>query len=429
MPTRRHEMPDPFEHLGTTLVPGEPDPAFAARLRERIAQALKLPKGVTVSDLALHEPPIPVASIAVITPYLAVADARAALDWYGDAFGARVRGEPIVMANGTIGHAELDLGGATLMLSEEHPEVGVAAPLRDEGVPVTIHLEVRDVDAVIASARRAGARLERPAADYDHGRNGVIRDPFGHRWLIAAATTDQPGFRHGDIGYVSLWVPNVDRAAAFFARVLRWHYAPSGGHAGRQVQGLTIHHGLWGGIDPPTLFCCFAVDDLVAATVRVAAAGGTAQQPHLEPFGLVSECTDDQGTSFAMFEPPGGVATRSTDAPQSTGDGELAYVTMEVTDSVKARAFYSDVLGWRFSSGRVADGWQVDDVAPMVGLSGGHDTARTVPMYRVGDVVAAVEGVRSAGGTATDPERQPYGITATCTDDQGTRFYLGQLSP
>ena len=124
----------------------------------------------------------------MITPYLAVADARGALDWYAEAFGARVRGEPIVMANGTIGHAELDLGGATLMLSEEHPEIGVAAPVRGEGVPVTIHLEVTDVDAVIVSAVGAGARLERPAADYDYGRNGVIRDPFGHRWLISAAT-------------------------------------------------------------------------------------------------------------------------------------------------------------------------------------------------------------------------------------------------
>jgi uncharacterized glyoxalase superfamily protein PhnB len=425
-------MPDPFELLGTALVPGEPDPAFAARLRDRIAQSLTLPKGVTVSDLALHEPPTPLTLTAVITPYLAVADARAALDWYEEAFGARVRGEPIVMANGTIGHAELDLGGATLMLSEEHPDIGVAAPARGGGVPVTIHLEVTDVDAVMAGALGAGALLERPAADYDYGRNGVIRDPFGHRWLISAATTGQPGLRHGDIGYVSLWVPNVARAAAFFAKVLGWRYAPSGSHAGRQVQGLTLHHGLWGGIDPPTLFCCFAVDDLAAATVRVAVAGGTAEQPRLEPFGLVSECTDDQGTSFAMFEPPDGVATRSTSAPRTgdggDGDGDLAYVTMEVTDSARARAFYGSVLGWRFSSGRVADGWQVDDVAPMVGLSGGHDHARTVPMYRVGDVVTAVDAVRGAGGTATDPERQPYGITATCTDDQGTRFYLGQLS-
>ena len=38
-----------------------------------------------------------------------------------------------------------------------------------------------------------------------------------------------------------------------------------------------------------------------------------------------------------------------------------------------------------------------------------------------------VRAVRAAGGTATDPEQQPYGRTSTCTDDQGTRFYLGEL--
>jgi predicted enzyme related to lactoylglutathione lyase len=224
-----------------------------------------------------------------------------------------------------------------------------------------------------------------------------------------------------------LWVPDVDRAASFFTRVLGWRYGPSGSPAGRHVQGLTLHHGIWGGIDPPTLFCCFAVDDLVAATARVAAAGGAAERPQLEPFGLVSECTDDQGTPFAMFEPPGGVALRTSSTTRGSGDGDLAYVTMEVADSARARAFYGSVLAWRFSSGRVADGWQVDDIAPMVGLSDGHEIARTVPMYRVDDIVAAVEAVRSAGGAATDPEQQPYGITASCTDDQGTHFYLGQL--
>jgi uncharacterized glyoxalase superfamily protein PhnB len=64
---------------------------------------------------------------------------------------------------------------------------------------------------------------------------------------------------------------------------------------------------------------------------------------------------------------------------------------------------------------------------PMVGISGGHARATTVPMYRVDDIAAAVSAVRHAGGTATDPEVQPYGTTSTCTDDQGTRFYLGEL--
>jgi predicted enzyme related to lactoylglutathione lyase len=62
----------------------------------------------------------------------------------------------------------------------------------------------------------------------------------------------------------------------------------------------------------------------------------------------------------------------------------------------------------------------------MIGIHGGHDVVTGVPMYRVDDIHAAVAAVRVGGGTATDPEQQPYGISATCTDDQGTRFYLGQ---
>jgi uncharacterized protein len=106
--------------------------------------------------------------------------------------------------------------------------------------------------------------------------------------------------------------------------------------------------------------------------------------------------------------------------------GDLSYITLEAQDSAKARAFFSAVLGWQFTPGRVQDGWAVLDVAPMAGLSGGHAQATGVPMYRVDDIHAAVERVRAAGGAATDPEQQPYGLSSTCTNDQGTRFYLGQ---
>jgi predicted enzyme related to lactoylglutathione lyase len=100
---------------------------------------------------------------------------------------------------------------------------------------------------------------------------------------------------------------------------------------------------------------------------------------------------------------------------------------MEVADSARTRAFYGSVLGWRFAPGHVDDGWQVEDVAPMVGVSGGHDQTTTVPMYSVDNIDIAVERVRVAGGAATPPEVQPYATTSTCTDDQGTRFYLGQF--
>jgi predicted enzyme related to lactoylglutathione lyase len=63
----------------------------------------------------------------------------------------------------------------------------------------------------------------------------------------------------------------------------------------------------------------------------------------------------------------------------------------------------------------------------MTGLAGGHERSCIVPMYRVDDIAAAVVRVRATGGQSTDPQQQPYGISAECEDDQGTRFYLGQL--
>ena len=63
-----------------------------------------------------------------ITPYLCVADARAAIDWYAAALGAAVTHEPVVMDDGRIGHCELTVGAATWMLADEFPEEGVAAP-------------------------------------------------------------------------------------------------------------------------------------------------------------------------------------------------------------------------------------------------------------------------------------------------------------
>jgi predicted enzyme related to lactoylglutathione lyase len=366
-----------------------------------------------------------------VTPYLIVDDAQGAIDWYVEVLGARPRGEPIVMADGRIGHAELDLGSDALYLADESPESDVAAPRPDAGATVTLVVETTDVDVAFRRATDGGAVVERPPADYPHGRNAVVRDPFGHRWMISAAP--QHGavgapeeMRPGDIGYASLWVGDVGRAEAFFGTVLGWSFTPGSGELGRQVAGVAPHHGLWGGQDRSTLFLCYLVDDVDEAIERVRAAGGSAEAPTEEPYGRVANCLDDQGVAFAVFRPPPGAAT-ARPAPHGTRHGDIAYLTLEVVDSSRTRAFYGSVLGWRFTPGRVDDGWQVDEAQPMTGLHGGHAQAAGVAMYRVDDIGAAVERVRAAGGTATDPERQPYGLTSDCADDQGTRFYLGEL--
>jgi uncharacterized glyoxalase superfamily protein PhnB len=119
-----------------------------------------------------------------ITPYLCVADARQAMDWYARAFGATVTFDPIVMDDGRIGHTELTIDGARFMLSDEFAELGVARPALDRGAAVTLHLTVEDVEAVTTRAVQEGARLDRGPEPGPDGEVAVLRDPYGHRWYL-----------------------------------------------------------------------------------------------------------------------------------------------------------------------------------------------------------------------------------------------------
>ena len=119
-----------------------------------------------------------------LTPYICVADARAALDWYTGVLGAVVVGEPYVMDDNRIGHAELSFDGARLMLSDEYPDVDVQAPAAGRGAPVSLHLSVADVDDLVGRVTGSGVALDRGPETTDHGRVAVFRDPFGHRWFL-----------------------------------------------------------------------------------------------------------------------------------------------------------------------------------------------------------------------------------------------------
>ncbi len=119
-----------------------------------------------------------------IFPYLRVYDASAAIGFYTDAFGAREKFR-LVEPSGRIGHAEILLGDMTLMLSDEYPEHGLRGAAAIGATPVSIHLHVDDADAMIRRAVKHGATVEREPTDAFYGeRSGVIRDPFGHRWMI-----------------------------------------------------------------------------------------------------------------------------------------------------------------------------------------------------------------------------------------------------
>ena len=119
-----------------------------------------------------------------LTPYIAVTDGGRAIEWYIDVFGARevVR---YVADDDRVGHAELDLGGARLYLSDEYPDHGVTSPATLGGTPVGLHVTVPDVDAVWTHAIAAGAQGQRPPEDQPYGeRSSTFVDPFGHRWMV-----------------------------------------------------------------------------------------------------------------------------------------------------------------------------------------------------------------------------------------------------
>src|SRR5262245_11992410 len=116
--------------------------------------------------------------------YLCVKNAGEAIEFYRRAFGASEKFR-LTEPSGRIGHAELDFGGTTLMLSDEFPEYGIKGPRALGGTTFTIHLHVDDADALIARAVAAGATVVRPAQDQFYGeRSGTVRDPFGHEWNI-----------------------------------------------------------------------------------------------------------------------------------------------------------------------------------------------------------------------------------------------------
>ena len=127
--------------------------------------------------------------MSTLTPYLAVRDARAAIDWYVEHLGAAVTYEPIVMPDGRIGHTELAVDGAGWMMADEHPEIRVEAPDPGRGAAVTLHLTVGDVDGLVARAVDGGAVLDRGPEDAGVGRVAVLRDPFGHRWFLNQPST------------------------------------------------------------------------------------------------------------------------------------------------------------------------------------------------------------------------------------------------
>lgn len=122
-----------------------------------------------------------------LSPHLVVDDAATAIDFYVKAFGATEVGR-VPHPDGRLVHAALNINGSMVMLNDDFPDFNdgkSSTPKSLGGTPVTIHLQVPDVETAFARAVDAGATVVAPLEDQFWGdRYGIVCDPFGHHWSL-----------------------------------------------------------------------------------------------------------------------------------------------------------------------------------------------------------------------------------------------------
>ena len=268
--------------------------------------------------------------LGVVTPYLSVRGAAAALAFYAEVFGAIEEVERYIdETDGRIGHAQFRIGDSSLQIADEYPDFNAVGPETLGGTTVALSIYVHDVDPVYAKAVALGARGVRPPSDQFYGRAASILDPWGHRWTIQMVVEDRPlpaveGFEvvpptasevvpersarasellHGpaQLGYFALATSDVATSSAFFSSLLGWSIEPSGHIANIDPPGGIIPSE---SLSAPTLY--FQIPDMDAAVAKVLELGGTVLSRTMYESGDNAECTDANGTRFDLYVPKPG---------------------------------------------------------------------------------------------------------------------------
>jgi PhnB protein len=132
--------------------------------------------------------PVPASNGA--TPYLAIKGASEAIAFYQRVLGAELCLR-LDAPDGNVMHAELSVGPARFMLSEEAPQWGSLGPKTIGGSATTVIVYVPDADATVKKALAEGATADMPVENQFWGdRAGSITDPFGHKWMVATHIED-----------------------------------------------------------------------------------------------------------------------------------------------------------------------------------------------------------------------------------------------
>ena len=288
-------MADPFEALRRPIVPLDPDPRFAARLRSQVERALIEGEQMTSTQPvdATSETPAADGDIAFFSLHVPSADR--ARTFYGGVLGWQ------------FGDA-LEVGGYDNVTNLSLP-CGVWDGEGVPGVPNPgVHLvhHVADIDAAVAKVRELGGEAVDPY-ETPYGLRSRCTDDQGNGFSLVQESerTSGPALNGrvpGDLCYITVCPRDEQRAATFYEGLFGWQFRPGNVEHGLQVDGMRPQGGFWGGSPRQNVMLMYLVDDVADAVAKVRAFGGQATDPVQMPYGITSDCVDDQGMAFYLGE-------------------------------------------------------------------------------------------------------------------------------
>jgi PhnB protein len=415
------------------------------------------------SMATVTEPVIAIRQAAA--PYLTIKDAARAIEFYKKAFGAIEKGR-VADPSGKIGHAEITIGGSTIMLSDEYPDYDALSPATLGGSPVRMHLYVDDVDAFAEHAVSAGAKIVRPVEDQFYGdRSGQLADPFGYTWIVAThkemLTLDEIQKRFADMekaaepkkkpavnpiptGYSTLTTylvaQDVDGLINFMTKTFgaeetfRSGPGSEGGvHCEVKVGDSMLMVGggavgmKWRGTPLPSAFHIY-VPDCNATYARALEAGATSiTEPADQDYGERSATVKDAAGNFWYIATYKGETYKSEGAP--TLQPYLHPLRAEPVLNFMKRAFGAEELGRYTSPDGVIHHTTVrigNAHMEMGEANGPYQPMPTMFYLYVEDCDALYRRALKAGATSiSEPQDHPYGDrSGGVTDPFGNKWYI-----
>jgi predicted enzyme related to lactoylglutathione lyase len=224
---------------------------------------------------------------------LHVPSADRARDFYGEVLGWRF-GDP---ATGGRADQVVNLSLPASVWDGE-PIPGVPNP--------GVHLmhRVADINAAVATVRGLSGMADDPF-DSPFGLRARCTDDQGNGFSLiqersAVGTSALNGEVPGDLAYVTVSPGDERRAASFYGELFGWRFRPGNVERGLQVDGAIPQAGFWGGGGRQNVMLMYRVDDVAAAVEKVRGLGGQATDPVQMPYGVTSDCVDNQGMTFYL---------------------------------------------------------------------------------------------------------------------------------